>query len=68
MEEEHKKLLEVHKNKEILIHLVQTVRKEVNFLEPVNKVLQNCIDFCEFPHRCYINGKSEIIWKTLGEL
>lgn len=39
-----------------------------DFLEPVNKVLQNCIDFCEFPHRCHQNGKSEIIWKTLGEL
>jgi hypothetical protein len=39
-----------------------------DFLEPVNKVLQNCIDFCEFPHRCYQNGKPEVIWKTLGEL
>ena len=40
-----------------------------DFLQPVNKVLQNCIDFCEFPHRCpSLDGKNEIIWKTLGEL
>ena len=40
-----------------------------DFLQPVNKVLQNCIDFCEFPHKCpSIDGKSELIWKTLGEL
>ena len=38
-------------------------------MQEVNKVLKNCIDFCEFPHRCYINdGRGEIIWKTLGEL
>lgn len=35
----------------------------------MNKVLQNCIDFCEFPHRCpSLDGKNEIMWKTLGEL
>ena len=35
----------------------------------INKVLRNCIDFCEFPHRCYTDGKnSQIIWKTLSEL
>lgn len=40
-----------------------------DFLQPVNKVLQNCIDFCEFPHKCpSLDGNSEIIWKTLGEL
>jgi hypothetical protein len=40
-----------------------------DFLQEVNKVLKNCIDFCEFPHRCYLNdGRGEIIWKTLGEL
>ena len=38
-----------------------------DFLQEVNKVLKNCIDFCEFPHRCKQNG-GEIIWKTLGEL
>lgn len=38
-------------------------------MQEVNKVLKNCIDFCEFPHRCYNNdGTSDIIWKTLGEL
>jgi hypothetical protein len=40
-----------------------------DFMQEVNKVLKNCIDFCEFPHRCYSNdGRTEIIWKTLGEL
>jgi hypothetical protein len=40
-----------------------------DFLQEVNKVLRNCIDFCEFPHRCHVNGGgSQIIWKTLGEL
>ena len=40
-----------------------------DFMQEVNKVLQNCIDFCEFPHRCQgPDGKSEIIWETLGEL
>lgn len=24
-----------------------------DFLQEVNKVLKNCIDFCEFPHRCW---------------
>ena len=41
-----------------------------DFMQEVNKVLRNCIDFCEFPHRCWSqkgNGQ-EIIWKTLGEL
>ena len=43
-----------------------------DFLQRVNKVLQNCIDFCEFPHRCFKNLKQnkngEIIWKTMKEL
>jgi len=41
-----------------------------DFLQEVNKVLKNCIDFCEFPHKCW-KGPREgyvIIWKTLGEL
>jgi len=41
-----------------------------DFMQEVNKVLRNCIDFCEFPHRCWNQqtGNYEIIWKTLGEL
>jgi hypothetical protein len=40
-----------------------------DFLREVNKVLKNCIDFCEFPHRCpSLQGNNEIIWKTLSEL
>ena len=40
-----------------------------DFMHDVNKVLRNCIDFCEFPHRCYNNDKNgEIIWKTMREL
>ena len=27
-----------------------------DFLQEVNKVLKNCIDFCEFPHRCGKGG------------
>lgn len=38
-------------------------------MSDVNKVLRNCIDFCEFPHRCFKGKKSgEIIWKTMNEL
>ena len=38
-------------------------------MQEVNKVVRNCIDFCEFPHRCPSpTGKEELIWKTLGEL
>lgn len=38
-------------------------------MQDVNKVLRNCIDFCEFPHRCpSSDGQGSIIWKTLGEL
>jgi hypothetical protein len=40
-----------------------------DFMQEVNKVVKNCIDFCEFPHRCHSNnGYGEIIWKTLNEL
>jgi hypothetical protein len=40
-----------------------------DFLQDVNKVLKNCIDFCEFPHRCpQTNNDGPFIWKTLGEL
>ena len=40
-----------------------------DFMGEVNKVVRNCIDFCEFPHRCRTaQGKSELIWKTLAEL
>ena len=41
-----------------------------DFMQEVNKVLRNCIDFCEFPHKCFNQktGGYEIIWKTLGEL
>ena len=40
-----------------------------DFMQEVNKVLRNCIDFCEFPHRCFKNSKhGDIIWKTLKEL
>jgi len=38
-----------------------------DFLQEVNKVVRNCIDFCEFPHRCP-NPGGQLIWKTLGEL
>lgn len=40
-----------------------------NFLWDVNNILQNCIDFCEFPHKCYKNSKyGELVWKTMKEL
>jgi len=40
-----------------------------DFMQEVNKVVRNCVDFCEFPHRCYMNSKrGEIIWKTMNEL
>ena len=38
-----------------------------DFLQEVNKVVRNCIDFCEFPHKCPGSG-GKIIWATLGEL
>jgi hypothetical protein len=35
----------------------------------VNRVLANCIDFCEFPHKCYKDDRNGmIIWKTMREL
>ena len=40
-----------------------------DFLQEVNKLLKNCIDFCEFPHKCIdSNGQPFIMWKTLVEL
>jgi hypothetical protein len=40
-----------------------------DFLQEVNKVLREIIDFCEFPHICYVDGKNpQVIWKTLLEL
>lgn len=39
-----------------------------DFLQPINKVLKNCIDFCEFPHKCWKDGREIIIWKTMIEL
>jgi hypothetical protein len=41
-----------------------------HFLQDINKVLKNCIDFCEFPHKCYLENRKKggIIWKTLMEL
>lgn len=39
-----------------------------DFLQPINKVLRNCIDFCEFPHKCWKDGREIIIWKTMVEL
>lgn len=39
-----------------------------DFLQPINKVLRNCIDFCEFPHKCWKDGRDIIIWKTMLEL
>ncbi len=40
-----------------------------NFLWEVNNILRNCIDFCEFPHKCYKNNKNcEFMWKTMREL
>ena len=38
-------------------------------LTEVNPIVRNCVDFCEFPHRCpSLKGDNEIIWKTLSEL
>ena len=40
-----------------------------DFLQNLNKVLSNCINFCEFPHKCYREEKhGMIIWKTMREL
>ena len=45
-----------------------------DFLRDINSILKNCIEFCEFPHKCTKQSedgqkKEEvIIWKTLGEL
>lgn len=39
-------------------------------MQDINKVLRNCIDFCEFPHKCWLGNKNggQIIWKTMNEL
>ena len=39
-----------------------------DFMQPINKVLRNCIDFCEFPHKCWKDGREIIIWKTMTDL
>lgn len=41
-----------------------------DFMQPINKVLRNCIDFCEFPHKCWddCGRKEKVIWKTMAEL
>ena len=41
-----------------------------DFLEPLNNIVTNCVDICEFPHRCWNpeDGSSFIMWKTLNDL
>ena len=38
------------------------------FLIEVNPVVRNCIDFCEFPHKCFKGPGGEIKWMTVREL
>ena len=39
-----------------------------DFLIEVNPVVRNCIDFCEFPHKCIKTPKGEVKWLTIREL
>jgi hypothetical protein len=39
-----------------------------DFLQPINPLMKNCIDFCEFPHKCYKDRDCEVLWKTHSEL
>ena len=40
-----------------------------DFFDELNAVVKNCVDFCEFPHRCVKpDGTSYIMWKTLADL
>ena len=58
-----------HKKRQILEVCCPNCQERGDFLKEVNKVLRNCLDFCEFPHRCFKDSKhGEIIWKTMREL
>lgn len=39
-----------------------------DFLIEINPVVRNCIDFCEFPHKCIKTPKGEVKWMTIREL
>lgn len=40
-----------------------------DFLQDINEIMKNCIDFCEFPHKCYVQNKGgSIVWKTMLDL
>lgn len=34
----------------------------------VNPIVRNCIDFCEFPHKCNKSPQGEVKWMTVREL
>lgn len=37
-------------------------------MQPLNRKLKNCVDFCEFPHKCFKDRNCEVLWKTHAEL
>ena len=39
-----------------------------DFLVEVNPIVRNCVDFCEFPHKCDKSPNGEIHWKSVREL
>jgi len=39
-----------------------------DFLVEVNPIVRNCVDFCEFPHKCNKASNGEVLWKSVREL
>jgi hypothetical protein len=39
-----------------------------DFLVEVNPIVRNCVDFCEFPHKCNKSQNGEVLWKSVREL
>ena len=39
-----------------------------DFLVEVNPIVRNCVDFCEFPHKCNKVVECEVQWMTIREL
>lgn len=37
-----------------------------DFLQEVNPIVRNCVDYCEFPHKC--NRNTHTVWKAVRDL
>lgn len=39
-----------------------------DIFQEVNPIVRNCVDFCEFPHKCDKTPNGEVIWKSVTQL